>query len=157
MANKEKYIVLFGKIVMNFAALEKALKKTLYHVSDMEVETANLVTARLSFTNVLFLFQDFVINKYQKDKVIISESKKLVKLLIDANSARNEIIHSYWLEHPLDDILFKEKMRKNKKVGTFRELIEYKPEELNKVLKKIDEADKALLSFMRQSLQVTFF
>lgn len=161
--DKNKYIFELGKVLLHFGNLERAFKKTLYYIcvsrvdkTKIDVISADKITARLSYSNMVDLFEDFLLDPDSEIKIPKIDVKKVTSSAREANNMRNDVVHSYFYDIPLGENLYKEKMRKKQKTHYGPEFREYKLEEIEKVNVKIMEAYFELRNFMRLHFEKAF-
>jgi len=152
MTEREKCINALGGIVLDFARLEHVFKNSIHFVSEVPVEKCLVMLARLSYTHVVDLFGDFVLVKFRDDKEGTKEVNELLKVARDANDLRNDLMHSYWFDNPMNPAkpFFKYKMRKKLKGIYTGQMLDFSLSDIKAVSTAITKAYRHLVSFMRK-------
>lgn len=92
-----KYEIALGKLIMSSGNLEMVYKKLFTLITKVEAFTAEIIIAKMPFSRFLELTLEIVKKKHKKDKDLIDNLVKTVKLAQDAIKKRNEVVHSGWI------------------------------------------------------------
>lgn len=156
--DKDKCIYEIGNVILNFGRLEYSFKYTLPYISKVNGAEVITIVGRLSFKNIVELFGDFTLLKFNKNTEIVKEIKSLLSLANKANDMRNDLLHSYWYDNPVDKTkpLYKYKMRKNYTTYFSDEMIPFGFDEIKSVNDKINEVYNSLVDFMQKHFDKNF-
>jgi len=89
------HLKLIGRIVVDFASLEGAVALTIWSMIHLDSSRGHIVTAELSFKNMLALASSLFLHQ-SKDTVAIDGMKALIKRTIQVEEKRNLLVHSSW-------------------------------------------------------------
>ncbi len=148
----DDYVHAVGKVTIAFSYLEDNVCYTVWAMLGGDRQTADCITAEMSFRNLINLISSLL---KQKEKEGI-RSTDLAPLLRDAikktNAAeqdRNRIVHSRWgFSSKLEAV--REKVTAKQKHGLNYDAEPAAVSEIEAVVSRIDEAESAVLDFVRK-------
>ena len=112
----DRYLPAFGKITVNFAALEENVALVAGQLISAEQAIGRIVTAQLPFKQRIDLLGSLVIFRV-KDENVLAELQSTLNLAGMLEDERNLVIHSVWLIDQPEQQLNRMKVTARKKKG----------------------------------------
>ena len=84
-----------GQVVVRFNLLEGGLSLLIWILSGVEQDIRYIITAGLSFRNLLDIFSSLCRYKLDEPEAI-NRLNELIKRLVQAGEKRNQVVHSVW-------------------------------------------------------------
>lgn len=143
----DKFQSKIGAICINFETLDLILSASIGRLISEDSKIGAIMTAEISFSNLVNAFASLIKYKFSKDTDFISEIDKLVAILKDSEVKRNQVIHSAYvfndIENNKKDIGILKISSKQKK-GLHVDCHDIKEEDLKEINEKILSAIQEL-------------
>lgn len=148
-AVSDEFLAEIGRIVLNYAILENAVKELIQELLQMEVETGIIITSEMSFRNLLNLASSLVCDICSEDEQIVFD--EVLKLASSAEEERNQIVHSLWGfytdKNTGEDIATRLKYTARRGKGLTEKMVPYKLQNLRDVAHRMSIASYEIEKF----------
>jgi hypothetical protein len=148
-AVSEEFLVEIGRIVVNFALLERELFSLIHGLLKTSEETSRILTSELPFRTLLDLSASLVKQIHGVDEA--ERYKEVLKIASGAEDERNLIVHSIWGINLGGNTIIRTKHTAKRRKGLHFNREEYTKGKLIAVGQKISRAIHSVEKF-RQSL-----
>lgn len=150
----EKYFTAIGKVVYMFQQLELIIKDLFPILTGINEEKSLIITADLRFTDIISLIEHLSIRTLEKNPSSLGNLQSFLQSCRKCNDARNDILHSYWLQNNDESLTIgKYRMRKKTRNYLRGEMKNYTVAQIDEVSNQINKTI-SLISNFAQLLRV---
>ncbi len=143
----DNHLKAIGLITVNFALLQSQIEFAIKFLLGTDQRVGQIITAELSFKNLLALFSSLYRFRTQDAKAI-EKLKRLIKKIDQAEKKRNTVIHSLWAGSNTQEAIVRFKTTAKVSRGLTNQFEEVSVDYLNMIADEIAEVTDEIIRLL---------